>query len=496
MNRDERTRVLQISAEIFPVLKTGGLADVCGALPDALARSGCDARVLLPGFPAVLAALTRGRELASFSLPWGEQAVLRCGHLAGVACGRGSVTAYVVDAPGLFDRPGNPYLDDQRRPYADNHRRFAALAWGGARLAAGIDPQWAPAVVHAHDWHAALAPALLKLWGPAAQRGVASVYTVHNLAYQGIFDSLHLRELGLPDQAFQMEGVEFHGRISYMKAGLHYADHITTVSPTYAREIQTEEQGCGLDGLLRSRRDHLTGVLNGLDPKVWNPAADAAIASSYDVESMQGKARCKLALQRELGLERAARAPLFVMVSRLAEQKGVNLLLDVVPEILRQGGQLAVLGSGDPELEHGLQREAKAHPGRVAVVLGYDEALAHRMFAGGDVTLVPSRYEPCGLTQMYGLRYASLPLVHAVGGLADTVVDTDLATLEDQTATGWSFREFTAPALRHAVRRAFALHRRPRDWAQVRQTAMGQRFDWEQAGKTYVSLYNRLLAHE
>ncbi len=496
MSSDVRIPVLQVSSEIYPVLKTGGLADVCGALPDALARAGCDVRVLLPGFPAVLEAFSHRREVATFSLPWGEQAVVRCGHLAGVSCGRGTVMAYVIDVPGLFDRPGNPYLDAQRRPYADNHRRFAALAWAGAHLAAGIDPQWSPAVLHAHDWHAALAPALLKLWGPAAQRGVSSLYTVHNLAYQGVFDSFHLRELGLPEEAFRVEGLEFHGRISYMKAGLYYADHITTVSPTYAREIQTAEQGCGLDGLLRSRRDRLTGVLNGLDPKVWDPASDALIGSNYDAANMQGKARCKLALQRELGLERASRAPLFVMVSRLTEQKGVNLLLEAVPEILRQGGQLAVLGSGDTELEQALQRDASANPGRVAATLGYDEALAHRLFAAGDVTLVPSRFEPCGLTQLYGLRYGSLPLVHAVGGLADTVVDTDLATLEDQTATGCAFHAFTGSALQQAVRRAFALYRRPRDWSRVRQTAMCQRFDWDQAGEHYANLYQRLLAHD
>ncbi len=486
-------RILQVSAEIFPLLKTGGLADVAGALPQALAAAGCDVRPLLPGFPAIMAGLQQPIAIGSFTLPWGESATVRLGSLPAVPAGTAPLRAYVVDAPGLFDRPGNPYEDAQRRPYADNHRRFAALCWAGAHLAHGIDPHWGPQVVHCHDWHAALTPACMRFWpGPADP--VASVYTVHNLAYQGLFERHHFGELGLPAAAFQLEGLEFHGQVSFMKAGLYYADHLSTVSPTYASEIQSAEQGCGLDGLLRARRDRLSGILNGVDANVWDPARDPGIARRYDVQRLAGKARCKADLQRGTGLDTQADAPLFALISRLVEQKGVHLVLAGVSEMVQQGGQLLVLGNGDPDLEQALSLQALQHPGRVAVHLGYDEALAHKVFGGSDVTLVPSRFEPCGLTQMYGLKYGSLPLVRAVGGLADTVVDADLATLEDRSATGFAFGPFTDAAYRHAVRRAFALYRNRAAWARVRNSGMRQAFDWQVPAQQYATLYRSLLA--
>jgi len=485
-------RVLQVSAEIFPLLKTGGLADIAGALPQALAGVGCQVRALLPGFPAILQALQASSLVGEFRAPWGDTVRVRLGQLAGVPGGDGPLSAYVLEAPALYARPGNPYEDAQRRPYADNHRRFAALGWAAAHLAHGLDGDWAPQIVHCHDWHAGLAPACLKHWpGPAA--GVRTLYTVHNLAYQGLFGPEVFGELGLPAAAFQLDGLEFHGQVSFMKAGLHYADHLSTVSPSYASEIQTPEQGCGLDGLLRSRREQLTGILNAVDEAVWSPGADALIEHVYTPARMAGKALCKAALQRCSGLGEQADAPLFALVGRITEQKGLSLVLAGVDEIVAQGGQLLVLGSGEAGLEQALQQQAVRHPGRVAVHLGYDEALAHRIFAGSDVTLVPSLFEPCGLTQMYGLKYGSLPLVRAVGGLADTVIDADLATLADHSATGFVFGPFTDAAYQHALRRAFALYGKRAAWARVRQTGMRQPLGWAPAAARYLALYQRLF---
>ncbi len=486
-------RILQLSAEIFPLLKTGGLADIAGALPAALGAAGCDVRVLLPGFPAILAGLHDAMPIGRFTMPWGESVQVLAGRLSAVPdAARQPIHAYVLHAPGLFERPGNPYEDAQRRPYADNHRRFAALGWAAAHLAHGLDANWTPQLVHGHDWHAALAMACLKHW-PGGVKRVPGVYTVHNLAYQGLFEARLFGDLGLPTAAFQVDGLEFHGQISFMKAGLFYADKITTVSPTYAREIQTSEQGFGLDGLLRARHNDLSGILNAVDAAVWNPALDVHIAHHFDAGHLAGKARCKAALQQESGLEIGKDAPLFTVVSRLTDQKGLHLVLAGIDDLLRGGAQLLVLGSGERELEQAFADAAQRHEGRLAVRIGYDELFAHRIFSGSDVTLVPSRFEPCGLTQIYGLLYGSLPLVRAVGGLADTVVDADLATLADQTATGIVFASFTEADYRHALRRALALYRQPRAWARVRQTGMRQDFSWTQAARRYTAVYQALL---
>lgn len=478
--------VLQVSAEIFPLLKTGGLADVAGALPLALNAVGCRVRVLLPGFAPILADLQDTTVLAQLTAPWGEPVTLRQGRL-----GRLNVFAYVIDVPKLYCRDGSPYEDAQRHPYTDNDRRFALLGWVAARLAAGVDKQWQPQVVHSHDWHAALAGAYMAFLPPQRER-VANVYTVHNLAYQGLFAPRHFFELGLPASAFSVDGLEFHGQLSFMKAGLYYADHITTVSPTYAREIQRPEQGCGLDGLLRTRSSDLTGILNGVDELVWDPAHDPAIPTPFDADRFEGKARCKAALQQTLGLTQQARAPLFGIVSRLTEQKGLHLVLAVLDELIARGGQLVVLGAGDATLEAAFVQRSRAHPASIAVRIGYDETYAHQIFAATDVTLVPSRFEPCGLTQMYGLKYGSLPLVHRVGGLADTVVDCSLEDLADGTANGFVFNRFDAQDLLRAVARAFALYADAGLWRQVSARAMRQKLGWSRAAQDYLALYRRL----
>jgi starch synthase len=317
---------------------------------------------------------------------------------------------------------------------------------------------------------------------------------VHNLAYQGVFAPSYFFDLGLPHGAFSLNGLEFHGQVSFMKSGLYYADHITTVSPTYAREIQTHEQGCGLDGLLRERASALSGILNAVDEAVWNPATDPAIASVYSADKPAGKARCKTALQQELGLAVRADTPLFGVVSRLTEQKGLHLVLASLDAILRRGGQLVVLGTGDAALEVAFQGRAAAYPMQMSVRIGYDEAFAHRIFAATDITLVPSRFEPCGLTQMYGLKYGSLPLVHRVGGLADTVVDCSLEDLAEGRANGFVFNHFEAHALERAICRAFALFARAAEWRQVRGAAMRQKLGWENAATQYMALFQRLCA--
>ncbi|MEY8879106.1 MAG: glycogen synthase GlgA [Leptothrix sp. (in: b-proteobacteria)] len=484
-------RTLQVCAEIFPLLKTGGLADVAGALPPALAARGVEVRVLLPGFDAILAGLQDAAVVAELPAHFGGVAGARLLYGRLPAC---DAVGYVIDAPGLYRRPGGPYADAQQQPYADNHLRFALLGWVAAELTAGLDRLWQAQVVHAHDWHAALAaPYLRALERRHGRRLAGCVYTVHNLAYQGFFPADHYGALGLPWDFYGMHGLEFHGQISFMKGGLYFADRITTVSPTYAREIQGAEQGCGLDGLLRDRRLSLSGILNGVDDAVWNPASDALIASHFDTRRLPGKARCKAALQKLLGLQEQADVPLFCIVSRITEQKGLHLVLQALPGLIGQGAQFALLGSGDAGMEAAFKALAQQHPGQVAVRLGYDEPFAHQLIAGSDVIMVPSRYEPCGLTQLYGLKYGTLPLVRRVGGLADTVSDTRLETL-DTEATGFVFDDFSAEALLATAVRAQALYRRRSDWQLVQRRAMQQTFNWEGAAARYEDLYHQVAA--
>lgn len=490
-------RVLYVCTELFPLLKTGGLGDVSGALPPALREAGCDVRVLLPGFPAIREGVGPSPLDASapaLALPaHGGPDVASLGIAPSPPLRRAGLpdsglAAYVLDVPALFDRPGNPYYD----AYGDNGIRFALLAWAAACLGAGLDPQWQPDVVHCHDWHTGLAPLYLRQMAMPGPPPAASVFTIHNLAYQGIFPATLFPRLGLPDYLFGIGGIEYWGQVSFMKAGLQAADRITTVSPTYAREILEPEQGCGLDGLLRARAGAICGILNGVDYRVWSPSNDGVLAQPYDLDSLQHKARAKADLQRAMGLEANRDAMVFGVVSRLTEQKGLHLVEAVTDELVRRGGQLAILGAGDAPLEQAFLRAAARHPGGVAVQVGYNESLAHAIMAGADVILAPSRFEPCGLTQLYGLRYGALPLVHRVGGLADTVVDATAQNLAAGSATGFVFEEFDAQGLVHAIERAFALHAQPDAWARVQRHAMQQRFDWDEAAVQYLSLYRSL----
>lgn len=481
-------RVLHAAAEVFPLVKTGGLADVVGALPQALVRQGADVRLVLPGYPAIVDAVLHQKSVVELGPLFGAGRVtLRRGTMP-----YSHVQAYVVDAPWLYRRAGGPYQAADGSEWPDNLQRFALLGWMAAHLAAGeLDPGWTPDVLHAHDWHAALACAYM-----AAHPGTtaASVFTVHNLAYQGLFAPHDFAQLGLPLHFMQSHGIEFHGQLSFMKAGLKYARRVTTVSPSYAREIATHEFGCGLDGVIRSRGSDVSGILNGVDGEVWNPATDSSLAARYSAADLAGKPRNKAALQKEMGLAAKPGAPLFGVVSRLTAQKGLDLVLAALPALLRQGAQLVVQGSGDPVLEAAFSAAAHANPGQVAVRVGYDESLAHRLIAGADVILVPSRFEPCGLTQLYGLRYGTLPLVRRVGGLADTVVDADESAIRDGRATGFVFDAATPAALEAAIERAGALYAQPQRWRAVMHSAMAQDFSWDGAAERYLGLYRSLLA--
>jgi starch synthase len=397
------------------------------------------------------------------------------------------VPVYVLDAPYLYRREGSPYQDDAGNEWADNAQRFALLGWVAAHIAAGeLDADWVPQLLHAHDWHAAMSCAYLAAHPPTR---VATVFTVHNLAYQGLFQSGDFALLGLPARFMAPSGLEFHGHLSFMKAGLKFAQRVTTVSPNYAAEIATPEFGFGLDGVIRGRGADVSGVLNGVDGAVWDPANDTSLASQYSAQALAGKTRCKDALQRELGLQPRAGATLFGVVSRLTAQKGLDLMLAALPGVLSRGGQLALQGSGDPALEAAFLAAAQAHPDQVAVRIGYDEAFAHRLIAGADAIVVPSRFEPCGLTQLYGLRYGTLPVVRRVGGLADTVVDASDAAVQADRATGFVFDAATPTALGAALLRATAALADAPRWNQLMQRAMAQDFSWQGAATHYMALY-------
>lgn len=475
-------QVLHVCSEMFPLLKTGGLADVVGALPAAQIAEGADVRVLLPAFPDVRNGIPDTvlvAEIDSFAGRVG----LRYGTYHGVGI-------YLIDAPWLYGRPGSPYHDQSMYAYPDNHRRFALLGWMACELAKGLDRYWRPQLVHAHDWHAGLSCAYLAANGHPAR----SVFTVHNLAYQGLFSAHHVTELWLPASFYDVYGLEFYGQMSFLKAGLFYADHVTAVSPTYAREITRPEFGYGMEGLLqeRQRQGRLSGILNGVDDKIWDPAHDPRLSARYDADDLKSKVKNKLHLQKAMGLKVDESLPVFAVVSRLTSQKGLDLVLQALPELLAQGGQLALLGAGDAVLQQAFLAAAADYPEQVGVQIGYHESFSHRIIGGADVILVPSRFEPCGLTQLYGLKYGTLPLVRRTGGLADTVVDCALENLADGTASGFVFDDCDAVALGNAIRRAMVLWSRPKHWRHVQRHAMSVDFGWPVAAKEYLSLYQRL----
>ncbi|MDP8051231.1 glycogen synthase GlgA [Pasteurella atlantica] len=472
-------RVLHVCSELYPLLKTGGLADVLGALPFAQKEIGIDARVVLPAYPAIIAGITNTVIVNEFD-NFAGHIILRYGEYNGIG-------VYLIDAPHLYAREGNPYYDENYNDYLDNYKRFALLGWVGAELTTGLDSWWKAEVVHAHDWHAGLTSAYLAHKGRSAK----SIFTIHNLAYQGNFSADHLYEIGLPSEMFNINGLELNGQISYLKSGLYYSDKVTAVSPTYAKEITTSEFGYGLEGLLATleQQGKLFGILNGVDENIWHPNNDPYIKDHYKLKFMTKKRKNKEKLQSYFNLPQQADALLFVMVTRLTEQKGVDLVVDSAEEIVKQGGQLVILGSGATELEQNINELAIRYPENIAVRIGYDEALSHLIIAGGDVILVPSRFEPCGLTQLYGLKYGTLPLVRSTGGLADTVVNSTSENIKARTATGFVFDDASSEALNQAICNAFTLWQKQRLWFSVRTVAMEQDFGWKISAKHYQQLY-------
>jgi starch synthase len=470
--------VLFVTPECAPVVKTGGLGDVSAALPEALRTIGLDARVLLPGYPAVLAADAKARELASFSLfPGGYEVRLLASELPS------GVPLYVVDCPTLYARPGGPYQRDDGHEWEDNALRFGVLCRVAAMLGSGESPvAWRADVVHCNDWQASLAPVYLR-YAPAPR--AASVVTIHNLAFQGIYPTWQGANIALPPETLGMEGLEYYGQISFLKGGLMYADAITTVSPTYAREIQTEALGFGMDGVLRLRANVLFGVRNGIDTKTWDPATDPHLVRNYTAATIDAKAYNKRALRERLQLAGKETLPLLGIVSRLTHQKGIDVLAHAAHAIAALPAQIVALGSGDREMVGMLQAVRSRHPNDIAVTIGFDEDLAHLIEGACDVFLMPSRFEPCGMNQMYSQRYGTLPVANATGGLVDTIDDGD---------TGFLIDEVTTPALLGGVQRALAAYHEPVQWRRMQMKAMGRDFGWEGSAREYEAIYARVRA--
>ena len=473
-------KILSVASEVFPLVKTGGLADVAGALPAALAKQGIEVITLMPGYPAVTKALEDYEVVHTAENYFGGAVRLLWGKAKGL-------DLFVLDAPHLFDRPGNPYLGPDGKDWPDNSRRFAALSQIAAEIGRGLVADFTPGIIHAHDWQAGLVPAYVRYGG-----GPKTVMTVHNLAFQGHYPASIFGTLGLPPVAFGIEGVEYFGGVGYLKAGLQCADAITTVSPTYAREILTVEDGMGLDGLLRTRSNVLHGIVNGIDTDVWNPANDAHITQRYTLKQLANRLVNKRAVEKRFGLE-TGDGLLYCIVSRLTLQKGMDLVASALPKLIDLGGRLAILGSGDVALEATLKEATVRYPGRVGIMTAYDEPLSHILQAGSDAILIPSRFEPCGLTQLYGLHYGCVPVVARVGGLADTVIDANDAAVSAGAATGIQFSPVTQDALEHALGRTAALFADTSAWATVQQTGMKADVSWTRSAARYAELYRSLL---
>jgi starch synthase len=477
-------RVLSVASEIYPIIKTGGLADVVGALPTALKAEGIDVRTIVPGYPAVVQALARAESIRDLPNLHGGPARVLSGS-------SGELDLIVLDAPHLFARPGNPYTSPDGVDWPDNVIRFAALGQIAAEIGQGAIPAFVPDVVHSHDWQAGLTHAYLHY---SDRPRPSTVMTVHNLAYQGKFPREALSRIGLPPESFDIDGIEYYGTIGFLKAGIRFADRITTVSQTYAVEIQRPDEGMGLDGLLRARSDALSGILNGIDTSVWNPATDPHIASHYDVSRLEKRAVNKAALQQRLGLRGSPDTFLLGVISRLSWQKGLDLLFENLPTILSEDVQLALLGTGDPTLERGYRAVAESNSDQIGALIGYDESLAHQIQAGADALIVPSRYEPCGLTQLCALRYGVIPIVSRVGGLADTVVDTDESALATDVPTGVKFGPVTTENLREAISRANTLFRNKALWRKMQRNSMSTDVSWHNSARQYASLYRQMSA--
>ncbi|WP_171179529.1 glycogen synthase GlgA [Ruegeria sp. HKCCD8929] len=477
-------KVLMAASECAPFIKTGGLADVVGALPNVLAGHGIECRTLLPAYPSLQPLLSDGRQVAEFhDLPGGY------GQLVLVSAE--GVDLLLLDAPQLFDRPGKPYSAPDGEDWPDNHLRFGALAQAAARIGMDGPDGWRPDIVHAHDWQAALVPVYLKQANCSVPK---SILTIHNIAFQGLFDPSAMGHLGLRGDWYHPEGLEFHGALGFLKGGLMFADRITTVSPTYSSEILTPEYGMGLEGVLQARSAALSGILNGIDTGVWDPANDPALARSYNARSLARKAQNRAAIADRLGLASDSSGPLFCVISRLTQQKGLDALAGAIPHVVQRGGQLAVLGTGEANLESAFAAGSSEYPGQVGTLIDYDEEFAHLLQGGSNAILIPSRFEPCGLTQLYGLRYGTLPVVARTGGLADTVIDANAAALDMECATGFVFDQVTTDGITAALDRVFDAFADKKTWQTLQRAAMRQPVGWERSASAYAQLYKELAS--
>ncbi|SDW64913.1 glycogen synthase GlgA [Nitrosomonas oligotropha] len=491
MPSPQELRVLFITPEVFPLCKTGGLGDVSAALPAALRALHTDVRLLLPGYPQVLAGVKYKSKVAEFTaLPQFPPATLLSARLS--LSKAEHIPVFVIDCPGLYNRDGGPYMDEFGRDWPDNALRFGLLSRIGAILASDASPiAWRPHIAHCNDWQSGLTPAYLH-FHPGKK--AATLMTIHNLAFQGVFPPGSVVQLGLPPHSFAINGVEYYGNLSFLKAGLFYANHITTVSPNYAEEIQAQTLGFGLQGLLAARRSHLTGIVNGIDVNEWDPAADRHLVKNYSSKKLADKALNKSALQQQMELTVNAEIPLFGVISRLSHQKGIDVLIEIAPQLVKIPAQLIVLGSDQAQLEHQLSMLAQAHPGTIAVRIGFNEALSHLIEAGADCFLMPSRFEPCGLNQMYSQRYGTPPVVHATGGLLDTVVDCTPQTLANGSASGFVFDTMSAEHLLATIKRAAAAYHDKKIWHRLQKNGMAKDFSWHTSATAYREIYLSLLS--
>jgi len=482
-------KVLFVTSEVFPLIKTGGLADVSGSLPNALQTLGVDIRLLVPGYPSVLEKLSNVKKLADIHhLPVIGHAELMMGLIEET-----NIPVMVIKSAGLYEREGGPYIDQFGAEWQDNAVRFGILSKVAALLTSKkkhlID--WHPDIIHCNDWQTGLTPAYMKL---VEQTKTKSIMSIHNMAFQGCFSEKNVTALGLPREHFVIEGFEYHGQLSFLKAGLYYADAISTVSPQYAQEIQTSMFGFGLEGLLTRRHHEITGILNGIETQEWNPKHDVYLCKNYSASTIKHKSIVKQALQERLGLTVDANAPLLGVVSRLTHQKGLDMLLPILQPLLNHGCQLALLGSGERPLEKAFFDIALQHPKQVAVTIGYNEPLSHQIMAGSDMFIMPSRFEPCGLNQLYGLAYGTPPIVNATGGLADSVTDTHEASIKNKTANGFVMTEATSEGLLNAIQRALDLYRNaPKIWQKVQKNGMLLNLSWDHSAQEYLKLYENTL---
>jgi starch synthase len=487
MSEPSGPRVLLVASEVLPLAKTGGLGDVAAALPAALRQLDVDARVLIPAYPGVIEQI-RGEPVTGplHLLPEAPAAQVFRGLLTGA-----ETPVYALDCPVLYRRSGGPYLDENGRDWVDNAQRFALLSRTAALFGAGEGlAGWSAQILHSNDWQTGLTSAYLVHTPRAHAR---SVFTIHNIGFQGNFSRETFPRLGLPPATFGLAGIEYFGRVSFLKGGIVYSDRVTAVSPTYAEEIQTSAYGDGMEGVVAAHRHKLLGVLNGIDTRVWDPSADPYLPKPYDARRLPDKAVSKRALQERLGLVADAHAPLLGLVTRLTWQKGVDLVLSILDRLLDQPVQVALLGAGDRAFETRWRQAAADMPGRVGVLIGYDEGVAHLIEAGADIFLMPSRYEPCGLNQMYSMRYGTPPVVRRTGGLADSVTDTTPASMAEGTATGFVFDNANEAELFACLLRALMVHRDRSTWRALQRQGMARDFSWEQSAGRYLGVYRELI---